>query len=808
VIRRALTSSGRTAGRKLWSRQAEATIQAEMFRSMSGSKGRTAGGLVFGLAMVLSAVGGASTARGADLRLGAWLVEEGRSYALSSQARGTEADARIALALMLAASQVERQTVSAYWWQMQLGNLLGERKISNDALAMYCLLKPLDLTRRIMWLDMVVAERQTAEDRLALLERLLDVTQASGPLTISDMHRRIAELQYSLGQTDKADEHIRLALGLFPGNLAARQLRDEAHHLIPPRLSEAVYRLYLVEENPTSWQRCVDLARELDCLGLRREAREWYEYAARLMNRVRLGGVAVGPVMLQVARSFKSDGQIEDAREACERALAADPELTDARLLLAELCPADSEEPTCVQSQAWLEGHIEETAQQLADKPDAMTAASLSWIYGRLRGDDAKAVEYGDMAVTLDPDNPVAQSVAGYARLWSGEADRAAELLAGPAAVDALAAAGLGQAYLQLDRQEKGVELLRNVVSGCLCGEAYDEAAKALERAEQAPPPVPETGILAAMLQAFDRGKLDFAFDPDQFLLLRVDLVGDEAKGLEPWEFQFRVQNRSEHNVSVGPGQMLDPRVLLSFELDGEVPARFEAYTTVDLNQRPVLRGGQMIVDTQIVDTGLLREFLWRKAQANYRVRVEAIMSPVRGEDGRWRPGPFAPRPWVFEFRRVGLAAAAANLDLLLDAAESEDARARTAAVRKLVALWAEDQARESGEAGYDAYAVDVDRIREAVTRRWDDPDQGVRLRTLGALRLVNLSSTEISALASLLAHEDPVTRMETVLLMADQQGDTFLPVVTAMAERDPDPLVRLLCGGLRDNWSHTEAGP
>jgi tetratricopeptide (TPR) repeat protein len=758
--------------------------------------------------MVLSVVGVAATAWGADLRLGEWLVEEGRSYALSSQARGTEADARIALALMLAATQVERQTESAYWWQMQLGDLLGEWEISRDALSMYCLLKPLDLTRRMMWLDWAVAEEQTAEDRLAFLERFLDLTKASGPLSISDIHRRIAELQYALGQTEQADEHIRLALGLFPGNLAARQLQSEAHNMIPPRLSEAVYQLWLVEENPTSWRGCVDLARELDCLGLRREAREWYEHAARLMSRLGLGGEALGGIMVEIARSFKSDGQIEDAREACERAVAADPDLADARLLLVQLCPAESEELACVEARVWLEGHIEDTAAELAAEPDALKAASLSWMYGRVRGDYEKAVEYSDAALALEPDNPVAQSVAGYAHLWSQEADRAAELLAGPAAVDGLAAAGLGQAYLQLDRKEEGAELLRNVVSGCMCGEAYDEAIRALEAAEKSAPPVPETGVLAAMLQAYDRSALEFAFDPDRFLLLRVELAGHQAEGLEPWEFRFRIQNRGEHNISVGPGKMLDAQVLLSFELDGEEEAQFDAYTTVDLNERPVLRGGQMIVATRIVDTGPMREFLRRRAQANYRVRVEAVMNPVRGEDGRWRAGPFAPRPWVFEFRRVGLASAAYNLDLLLDAAESEDARARAAAAQKLVALWAEAQAREGGDAGYEAYEVDVERIREVVARRWEDLEPGVRLRTLGALRLVELTNNEISALASLLAHEDPVTRMEMVLLMADQQGDTFLPVVTGMAERDPDPLVRMLCGGFRDNWSSSEAGP
>ena len=97
--------------------------------------------------------------------------------------------------------------------------------------------------------------------------------------------------------------------------------------------------------------------------------------------------------------------------------------------------------------------------------------------------------------------------------------------------------------------------------------------------------------------------------------------------------------------------------------------------------------------------------------------------------------------------------------------------------------MWAEHQANQGGPKRYQAHPIPVDRIREAVAERWKDSDRGVRVRTLGALRLVNLDNADIGALAALLHHEDPLTRMEAVLLMADQQGAAFLPVATRLAE-------------------------
>ena len=84
--------------------------------------GMTDRGVAFGVLLVWAVVGVTSPAAG-DAKLGAWLVQEGRSYALTSQARATEADARIVLALMQAAREAAPQLVEAYRWQFEMASL-------------------------------------------------------------------------------------------------------------------------------------------------------------------------------------------------------------------------------------------------------------------------------------------------------------------------------------------------------------------------------------------------------------------------------------------------------------------------------------------------------------------------------------------------------------------------------------------------------------------------------------------------------------------------------------------------------------
>jgi len=189
-------------------------------------------------AVLLGLVAGAASPAGGDTKLGKWLVEEGRSYALSSQARGTEGDARIVLSLMQAATQVAPRLPEGYLWQYEAAALLGEMEIAREALQFYTMYRVTDVTRRLLWIEVMASEFQTVEERIEFLDRILEKSTSTGALGRSDIHRRKAEMLYGQGNVEDADENIRDALTLYPGNIAALQLHDEFHQTVPDEQAE------------------------------------------------------------------------------------------------------------------------------------------------------------------------------------------------------------------------------------------------------------------------------------------------------------------------------------------------------------------------------------------------------------------------------------------------------------------------------------------------------------------------------------------------------------------------------------------
>lgn len=747
---------------------------------------------------------GRTIAQTVDTDLAEWLEEDARAYAQSTQARGTPADARIVLAIMREASQLAPRLAGPYRGQYEMAEALGDTARAEDALGKYTTLRAHDLTRRLRWIEMKLATFQTAEERLEFLRDKMMTTE--GALVRSDINRHIAQTLYAQGDVDKADQEIRESLRLYPGNEAARQLSDQFHERIPPEQVAAMHWLRMAGANPADWQTCLSLARELDCLGLRTQASTWFEHARKILDRDGADTMVLAELLLESARSAKSDGRLDQATVLCDQAIELAPDASAPRVLRVHLCRAQGDEQPCAEILEWLRSYHERLAQAFGESPDPMTAAALSWFYGRVEGAHDKAVFYADQALEISPDHPVAQGCAGSAYLDAGNAQRAIELLTPLASNDPLAAAALGRALYEQGRPEDGVHLLRALIAHCASGQPYDTARAFLESRKEPIPKMPQPATVQSALSRFQTGRRDYTFDPDKYLVYRVDLARPLKDTLSNWELRFAVLNRGDFDITVGEGMMLDPRFVVSFELHGEVFAQFPDYMTVFADERPVLRPGQFTETNHTIDTGPLRDFLWRTIQADYDVRVRILADPRLSEQGHWIPAPWAPSEYEFSFRREGFVATQDNVTRLIEASQSLDPRARVPATQKLIALWAEHQANISAPQRYTHRILEPDElesIAQAVLQRaTEDQNPGVRVRILGALRVVHLHKEHIAKLSASLSHEDALIRLETVLLLADQQGPAFLPVARSLAVRDPSPVVRDVCAGLRDNWT------
>ncbi len=759
----------------------------------------------FRISMIAFAAGlaaaGAPRARAetAETTLAAWLVEQGRAYAISPVSQGRTADVGIVLAYMQAAERIDPGCAEALLWQVELYRLAGLPESAHDALGQYLKAEPSDISAWVQWMDGELARRQTAEERLAVCDELAARDDAP-QMVRSDVERRRAEILLAQGRRDEARRAADEALHLFPLHRIALRLRQRLEGNVSPREQHLLELIDAVAFNPARLDGILELAGALDCAGLRGEAREWYGHALRCLRHRGAPAADRIAVRQRMAASALADRAWADAMRYAREVVEADEDAVRARILLLRAAEGAGDSAAAAGQRDWLAAHYAADPPAAEGPAAALHDAQRAWYFARVVHEPARAVECAERALAAAPDHPVVRSCAGFAYLENGEAQRAVELLERAAGVDPLAAVGLAAALRRLDRADEARETLRRVIDDCASGDAF-EAAAVLWLEENDTPPVAELPLVRQALADFNRASLEWAISPEKSARFDVELVRPVEDVTSPWVVRLVLENVGDFPLTVGAGRMIEPDVVMTFNLTGRVNARFTEYFRTSLNMRPILLPGERVEKTCVVDPGPLRHFLYRTAQAGYNVRVDVVLGPTATSEGTvsahggWgrreltfaRPGLRVDNDWFGTTARVSQAGRAEQ---------------RLKASLILAALLAERQAAESTPVDYGAYRVDEMTLSRLLLSRTTDEDRNVRLRVLGTLSRVKLEKSFVFWAGRSLNHEDWLTRFMTVRVIAEQVGATYLPLILQVAEQDKDDSVRELASALASRIS------
>ena len=316
-------------------------------------------------------------------------------------------------------------------------------------------------------------------------------------------------------------------------------------------------------------------------------------------------------------------------------------------------------------------------------------------------------------------------------------------------------------------------------------GDACEAALERLQRPDAEPQPRPDRSDIRQLLAGFDTDILKFPRAPHEFLSLSGQpLKGAVAFG-RPVRCTWTLTNNSKFPITLGSNAMVTPELLLSIrreEIAGVPSARADAYLTISLAPRRVLRPGESISITRALDVGPARQLLRRYPHRTCRFTFTAVLEPRIQEDGTWmwRHRAFASARVVVD--RVALDPSVDGLRQLLDGLRSPQLGQRVDAVIALAGLIA--------EAKRDQAALNLQgRILDAL----EDPSWYVRARTLDALMGLKFDQSTIQRASARLGDPHWLVCMLAVDLFATRQGTLFRPVLQRMKRENPDVLVRHL---------------
>jgi len=582
---------------------------------------------------------------------------------LARRSLATEAESQLdqlVMARILMDFALELKPDDAELWLLgvELAQKTGNRDREMEVLSKYCKLKPEDDTAQLSLIMRSVGSRQTIDERLALVERVLDgsgAEQLSAPLR-SRLSSFVATGALELGDTSKFLRRLKDAVTLDRSNKEAARLTVNwlrSKEAPPGKIGEAL--MHLVYADPMDPYKRRELGQLLLSQGAYTAAGQQFQVAQRLTDKPWDDRFYYNYVFCQAA-----DGYVEEAIEWLARDEAA-------RVVQAQI--QKDQESDEDQGQAKEGGSpqaieiglpMDHELLRLAILHQTGQRARASGSYNRLKYLLMKRVEAGDAPARADllwlgllfnqeipdpgalkevlsgypEDDPFTARLMGWVHFRQGNIEEARRAWVKYFDQDPFAAYGVAQTYRKLDDPQRlrQLQLVVRMAPGNLAGMM---AALDLVEAGSKPRPT-NTGVKLTNLLSQWPTQLAL-LDPNEgaWTSMSIHVEPSSYRYLEPISARLTLRNMTDYPLSLGPDHTVPSRVMIYVVMRraGIVAGKLPPMV-VDLHRRLQLPPRGLVSVNTRLDRGELGGFLVNNPTENISFDIQSVLGPRVGPDG------------------------------------------------------------------------------------------------------------------------------------------------------------------------------
>jgi len=731
------------------------------------------------------------------------LVDRARDHGLLRAGRQTPADVLHLQTLLRAALRLEPNRTDALTWLYELAALAGDPDRAAAALSELVAADAHNQSAFALWLASGPPDVQTVEQRIAWLESRLEEPGVQ-PWAAALIHVHLARLALQRADLDESRRRIARAQELYPACPEAAFAALQAHADAPP-LEHLRLALRALESNPGDAELAWRIGTRLDELGQYEPAARFYRHALDRQATTGPGERRPAPLLLQFSRNavLRGDdqGALDYARLAAEgRGRSLEPLLYS----------------------YWLAGHYGQSqlAAQAADglgqacaairRPDLFVleqVAQAAWFYCTVRPDAPRALELARYAATQAPDDPFVTRVLGWAQALNGQGQEARQTLAPIASRDPYAAYQLVRLLRDAGESDAAEDVLRRLEVIPPVGHARDLLDELGLPAVTTRPAAAPAHVVQPILEGFQAAVLDFFADPGE--RLRAEITLDDVNGLpgEPWRATLALTNRADYPIWLGAEGLVNPVFLLSFTVEGDRRREYPALLQISVDRVRVLLPGESVRVRQTLDVGPLSQVARQTPQQLQRITLTALLDPVRGPDGAWRPGPVGQALPALSFLRLPARTGAEAWHATFAALASGSPAERFDAVERMAELLGEAQRHRRSPLNYRPEPLPEDRVHQALLAALSSESWELRARTLDALQVAGLDAALVAAVQENLKHPHWLVRLLALRLLA-RQGEAFAATARRIVTEDEDELVRAAARSTLMSWERPASQP
>ena len=541
-----------------------------------------------------------------------------------------------------------------------------------------------------------------------------------------------------------------------------------------------------LQVNPFDLEAALKLIEKLDELGQHELAQKYYPHAYKLLEvqeDVETATELKKQLRVKQLISAFSGGIYDRCIPIGGEALRDDPESFVANALT---------------GRAWakvgMTGEAERSLRRAAKHLNTQSTAPLGMakpgrFYCFIDPQPTEAVKYAQQEAQADPNDSVAQATYVYALALNEEVERAAELLTTIDPNEVVAALTWAKiSAAQNDPMEALRRLmdLRRPEHGILGGEVETLSEELRERVSDDRSIMddlprrdwllvrPRMNPLGNQFQStFDDAELAVIEAPRRTIHCTLSLVKktDVFSYGQPMVAELLLANKSETEVPLGPGTVVDPHVLIVAEVTpvagiggdkGSDQNPRSAETKVFpiayryLLQRPSLPRGHSNKATELLNIGPLRDILERHPQQAYRIVFHSYVDPVADGAGGFSGRIGAIQPSDVTIVRKAFVPTEEQMWFHFNVMQSGTPDERVRAAHLMGGLLREAELARQGLIRYNIRRIDEDSIRKLVAENLKHEDFRVRAWSAYAFRglLAAAESVEAQGVVQLLSDE------------------------------------------------------
>ena len=666
---------------------------------------------------------------------------------------------------------------------------LGDGLGAAEALGSYVALVPENEVALARIISLNLETLQTSEERRGYLSSLaMRVGIPDGVRGV--IFQELSRLNFEAANEDAGWALVNQAAAADAYNLGARQQMLE-HPKVWGNVFQRVQSLtQLVRINPLRVQVVWNFANALDELGLHLEAQKWYKYALGVHLAGASGSEITADKWLDWASSYVLSQDYEKALLVLDRLVKEYPKQVNIRIWLSRAEAGRGQKQQAENQLAVAEELLLGQSQQAPS--DVRAVSQVAWFYLQDKSDKDKALEWSNKAIRLDAENSQAQLCMGLALLANGQIASSQAQLEPLAEHDAWARLGLIRAMLAGEHTK---EAAQQAVQGALAQHPGGWVGLALrELAQTQEIPIDMSIFLESIHQAIDAelgnaAELrDFYRHPKDYLLLKILPSKSDYDYRDPIMLNISLSNLGSTVITMGPGMMLNPQVIMSVLLSGALQRELK-HDFVSLYKKRRMNPGQGLSTSVRLDRGELRDVLRQCPQETITIKVSCILDPQVVGENEYLPS-LVGQASNEEVVRYGFRPSREAMGRLYRVLKEGSVRSKIRTAMLLGDLLGNSQNPQAIAEAKKPRAVNEEQITTALVATSQDADWRVRAWLGEALEFVRLNGQLSKTLADQIQDPHWFVRLMAVRA-AGSRGQNWREILRRVAETDKDPLVR-----------------